>query len=122
MRFIKYALLAIIAVLLVTLATANLEPVTVKLMPSDVAAVIGLSPELNVSPPVPLFVVILASVVLGVLLGYLAEWFREHKFRAAASRNKREADKLSSELKKMKSDKNDGDDVLALLDEAGSTR
>ena len=121
MRFIRYAILALIAVVLVTLATANLAPVTIYLMPADIALLLNYPEALN-QITLPLFIVILAAVVLGVLFGYVAEWAREHKFRSAAKQNRREADKLNVEVKKLKSEKAQGDDVLALLDEAGAAR
>jgi len=121
MRFIRYVIWVLIAILLVTLALANREPVTLRLMPEDIAAVLRYPEVLN-SVTVPLFVVIFAGIVLGVLLGFVAEWLREHKFRSAAKRNGREANKLANELQKAKTEKADGDDVLALLDDGGAVR
>ena len=101
MRYFRYAIWAIIAVVLVTLALANREAVTLRLMPDDIAATLGYPEALNVIS-LPLFGVILAGIVLGVLLGFVAEWMREHKFRAEARRKRREADQLAGELKKVK--------------------
>ena len=121
MRFIRYAILAAIAVLLITLATANLTPVTIYLMPQDIALMVRYPDALN-QITLPLFVVILAAVVLGAFLGYLTEYVREHKFRRESKQNRRAARKLSDEVKKLKSDKAKRDDVLALLDEPGTVR
>ena len=121
MRYIRYAIWAVIAVLLVTLALANRGPVTLRLLPEDIAATLGYPEALN-AITLPLFGVILAGIVTGVLLGFVAEWLREHKFRAEARRNRRKADQLAGELNKVKVEKADGDDVLALLDDAGPAR
>ena len=121
MRFVRYAIWAVIAVFLVVLALANRGPVTLRLMPDDIAASLGWPEALN-AITLPLFGVILAGIVLGVLLGFVAEWFREHKFRSAARRNRREAEQLAGELKRVKSEKSDGDEVLALLEDAGAAR
>ena len=59
------------------LALANRELVTLNLLPEGMARVMPVSVQL------PLFVVILLSVVVGMVLGYLFEWLREHKHRRA---------------------------------------
>ncbi len=121
MRIIRYAVWALIAILLVALAIANRDPVTLRLLPDDLAASLALPTVLN-QITLPLFAVILGGVVLGVLLGFVAEWLREHKFRAEARQKRREAEQLSSELKKVRVEKAEGDDVLAMLEEAGPSR
>ncbi|MGH1575702.1 lipopolysaccharide assembly protein LapA domain-containing protein [Planktotalea sp.] len=115
MRYIKYAMLAAIAVVLVAVSLANREIVTVKLLTNDLAALLGL----NQSIELPLFVVIFGGVGVGLLIGFLWEWIREYKQRAEAAAQKREMDRMRRELKRLKAEKHEGkDDVLALLDEA----
>ena len=121
MRFIRYAVLAIIALFLVTLALANRDAVTLHLIPEHLVGYVGLTESTN-SISLPLFVVIFGGVVLGLSLGFAAEWVREHKFRAEAARGRRETKRLTREMESMKRAKNDGDDVLALLDDAGTAR
>lgn len=121
MRFIRYAILAIVAIFLILLALANRDAVTLRLMPDDVAALIGY-PEGGNVVSLPLFVVIFGGILLGVALGYLAEWLREHKFRVEARRGRRETARLEKELAAMKTEKVEGDEVLALLEDAGSAR
>jgi uncharacterized integral membrane protein len=121
MRFLRYLVLAVIALFLVALALSNREPVTLRLLSDELAAQIGLPAVLN-AVTLPLFGVIAAGIGIGILLGFVAEWLREHKFRAEAREKRREAALLSSELKKAKIEKAQGDDVLALLDEAEGSR
>ena len=67
----------------------------------------------------PLFVVIFGGVGVGLLVGFLWEWIREHRQRAEAAAQRREMDRMRREIKRVKADKHEGkDDVLAILDEA----
>ncbi|WP_417254052.1 LapA family protein [Celeribacter sp.] len=114
MRYIRYAFLAALAVVLVTVAIANRDVVTLNLLPAELATLSGVT--LSVS--LPLFVVIFGAIIAGLLIGFVWEWMREYKHRSAASTHKREKEKLAREVSKLKTDKakNDGDEVLALLE------
>ncbi len=115
MRYIKYVLLAVIAVVLVCVSLANREMVALELLPVDLADLTGM----NYAISLPLFVVIFGGVGVGLLIGFLWEWIREHKQRAEAAAQRREMDRMRREIKRLKADKHEGkDDVLALLDEA----
>jgi uncharacterized integral membrane protein len=110
MRTLKLVVLALVLIGVVILALANREPVTLHLLPEGMA---GLVP---VSRQMPLFVVILLSIVVGIALGYLFEWLREHKHRRRASANAREAAKLGREIDRLrKQNARPEDDVLTLL-------
>jgi uncharacterized integral membrane protein len=110
MRTVKLVLLALILIGIVVLALANREPVTLHLLPE------GMARLMPVSRQMPLFVVILLSVVLGMVIGYLFEWLREHKHRRRASANAREAAKLGREVDRLRRQSGKPeDDVLALL-------
>lgn len=117
MRYIRYFVLAAIAVCLITVALANREVVTLKLMPQGLADLLGYSVEGN-SVALPLFVVIFGGLIGGILLGFVWEWLREHKHRAEAVNQRREKEKLAREMAKLKSDTGPNDEVLALLEEA----
>ncbi|WP_353390799.1 LapA family protein [Ruegeria sp. HU-ET01832] len=115
MRYVRYAFLAILAIVLISVSLANREAVELTLMPQAIADLIGF----NISTSLPLFLVVLGSVVAGLIIGFLWEWLREHKHRADASAKTGEVRKLEREVKKLKKKQNEGkDEVLAILDEA----
>ena len=92
------------------LALANRGLVTLHLLPAGMARVMPVSVEL------PLFLVILISVVVGMVIGYLFEWLREHKHRRNASQQAREAARLNQEVDRLRRQSGKPDDeVLALL-------
>lgn len=115
MRYIRYAILASIALVLIIVAMANRGVVTVQALPLELAQIAGL----NVSYEIPLFVVIFAGILGGLVLGFVWEWIREAKERAAAARQRREMDRMRAEIKRLKDKDDEGkDEVLALLDKA----
>jgi uncharacterized integral membrane protein len=113
MAFLRYFILAVIAIGLLTVALANRAAVTLQLLPVDVANLVGW----NWSVDLPLFLVILGGVAVGVLIGFIWEWLREHKHRAAAARRTREVEDLRREAGKPGSPPNPKrDEVVALVD------
>jgi len=113
-KYIKYLFLAAIALALVLLALANRDPVTLTVLPHDLAEWVNW----NVSITLPLFIVLLGGIVAGLLIGFVWEWFREHKQRAEAKANRKERDQLAREVQALKGDANRGrDEVLALLED-----
>lgn len=110
MRTLKIVVLALILIALVVVALANRELVTLNLLPA------GMSPVMSVSVQVPLFVVGLGGVVVGMIIGYIFEWLREHKHRRRASQKAKEAHRLNAEMAKLRSTTGKHeDDVLTLL-------
>ncbi|QOL81440.1 lipopolysaccharide assembly protein LapA domain-containing protein [Pseudooceanicola spongiae] len=113
MKYIRYAFMGLIAVALVSVALANRDLVTLNLLPEGLAEIAGVNQAISL----PLFVVIFAGIVVGLLIGFFWEWMREHKHRADARRKTREAHQLEREVKRLKGEKHKGkDEVLALLD------
>ena len=114
MRYIRYAFLAALAIVLVTVALANRDAVVLHLLPAELATLTGLS----FSVSLPMFAVIFGAIVAGLLIGFVWEYMREYKHRSAASTHKRDKEKLAREVSKLKTAKakNEGDEVLALLD------
>lgn len=114
MRYIRYAFLAAVAIVLIVLALANRDLVTLHLLPSDMAGYVGQ----NFSYQLPQFVIIFLAIVLGLFIGFFWEFLREHKYRAEGRTALRDKQKLESEVKGLKRKTNEGqDDVLALLDD-----
>ncbi|RVV97326.1 DUF1049 domain-containing protein [Mesobaculum littorinae] len=119
MRYLRYAILAIVAICLVTIALANRELVTLRLLPDSMAGFLGLSWSITL----PLFLILLIFIVLGLALGYLLEWRREHKHRAAARRERRRKEELEREVVRLKTPASGGsDDVIALLEDGSTPR
>ncbi|TPE50220.1 LapA family protein [Amaricoccus solimangrovi] len=110
MRTVKILLLALILLVIVVLSLANRELVTLNLLPE------GMATLMPVSVQVPLFLVSLLSILVGMILGYLLEWLREHKHRRRASEHAREAARLSREMHELRtSTGKPEDEVLALI-------
>lgn len=119
MRIIRYAILAAIAVVLITVALANRQFVTLRLLPEEISALVGVTWDISL----PMFVIVLVSVAVGVLLGFVWEWIREHKHRAEAARQRKEKERLQKEMQKSGRHNTRGeDDVLAILDESSPAR
>lgn len=119
MRYLRYAFLALLAICLLTLALANRNVVTLTLLPEEIAAFAGF----NASVSLPLFLVIFGGIVAGVVIGFVWEWFREHKHRAEAVTQRRERERLEREVHRLKpAAERQTDDVLALLETGGRAR
>ena len=114
MRYLKYAFLAALALVLLTLALANRSMVTLRLLPEEMGAFAGIDWAIQM----PLFLVVMIGVVLGLLIGFVWEWLREHKHRAAAAEARRQAARFEREVSRLKSARPEAEDeVLALLDQ-----
>ena len=141
MRIAKIVILVILVAFLLTISLANGGPVTLNLLPDELETLVvaqfglqgDLAPSLLVSdealanhPPagplsltVPIYTVVFAFVAIGLLIGYILEWLREHKHRVAMRQREREARVLAREVVKLKDKQNEGkDEVLAILDSA----
>jgi len=115
MRYIRYVFLGLLALGLITVALANRGAVTLHLLPDGVAGFVLLPNTLDL----PLFVIIFGGIVAGLLIGFVWEWFREHKVRAEGARARREVKTLEREMTRLKGDVvGDKDEILALLDKS----
>lgn len=112
MRYFRYLVLALIAIVLVTVAVANRQPLTLRLLPEELEGLMGFSWQVTW----PAFMILLAAVLVGVLLGFVWEWIREHRYRAEAAAERKERERLEREVKKSSPRTETGDDVLALLE------
>ena len=115
MRYLRYLCIAIFAVALVSVALANRAMVSLQVLPTEVSGLFAMNPSVEL----PLFAVILGSILMGLLVGFVWEWIREYGERASAAKTAREMRRLKRENEKLKSEKHEGkDEVLALLDQA----
>lgn len=112
-RFLRLLFLAMLGICLLTVALANRPTVLVKALPDDMSAFLGVAWQFEL----PLFLVIFASIVIGLLIGFVWEWARETKIRGTASTKTREVTRLERELATMRDATSlPSDDILALLD------
>ena len=77
----------------------------------------------ELADPARPFLVILGGVVTGLLVGFVWEWLREHRHRAEARTNRREAQKLGREVEQLRGKRNENrDEILALVEDAEAAR
>lgn len=94
-RFLKALILLPVAILVVLLAVANRAPVTLSLDPFSEG-----TPE--IATQAPLFAVIFAAVMLGVVIGGTATWLAQGKNRRTRRELKRETRQLRYETERLK--------------------
>ena len=111
-RYLRYLVLLLIALGLISVALANREPVVLHALPADLAQLVGIDWQIRL----PLFLVGFGGILVGVFIGFVWEWLREHKHRAAAAAHAREVRELRREVVRSAPDQ-PKDDVLALLDD-----
>ena len=109
MRYLRYAILAALAIVMVTVAIANRGPITLRLLPEELTGLFGFSWQITL----PVVVVLLIAVMFGVVLGFVWEWIREHKYRRDAVVERRSRVELEREFGAAGKKQKPGDDVLA---------
>ena len=113
MRYLRYGFLLLLAVVLVVLAVANGGSVTLRFITDEMAGWLNIKNSVTL----PLYLVIFGGIIAGVVVGFIWEWFREHKQRAEASVVRRERSKLAREIGRLREKSGERqDDVLALLE------
>ena len=90
-RIVAAIILVPLAVLIIAFAVANREAVTVSFDPFS-----GHDPAATVT--LPLFALVIALLIIGVLIGGAASWLRQGKWRGAARRFERELQVLRGKL------------------------
>ncbi len=95
-RFIKYAVLALIAILLLMFAFANREYVTVSFDP------FGSFGDWAFAIDAPLFAIAAVFTMIGVVAGAFATWLSQGRYRRAARRHRAEADKWRLQAEALK--------------------
>lgn len=94
-RIVTLAILVPLGIILIMLSVANRAAVTLALNPFDAA-----DPVLSVTAP--LFVLLFAALIIGMVLGSLATWFKQGKHRQRARANASEAVKWHTEADREK--------------------
>ncbi|MDP7150794.1 MAG: LapA family protein [Paracoccaceae bacterium] len=115
MRYIRYGFMAILGVALVAVAFGNRDSVMLRLLPDELSGVVGFSWSVEL----PLFIVVFASIIFGLVIGFIWEWIREAGLRGEAARHRHEVGQLKREVRKLKTEPTEPqDEVLALLEDA----
>jgi uncharacterized integral membrane protein len=96
MRTVKLIVLGLLAVILIALGVANMAAVDLYLLP---AALFGDGFSIK---GLPLAVVIMAAVLMGILIGLVIEFLREHKQRRVAEEKRREIVQLRQEVARLR--------------------
>ncbi len=94
-KVVTALILVPLAILFVTFAVANRQTIVVSLDPFDQA-----SPAFAVA--MPLFGLTIALLIVGVVIGGMAAWLRQAKWRRAARVAESEARELRAEVERLK--------------------
>ena len=86
-RFVLILVLAPLAIILIALAVANRAPAAFTLDPFNPG-----NPSLTIQAP--LFVLLFLALVLGLVIGGLATWLRQGRYRRLARQRAQEAEAL----------------------------
>lgn len=95
-KFLSALVVVPLGIFFVIFAVANRHLVTVSFDPFN-----SVTPTVAIT--LPLFVVIIAVAMLGVLAGGMATWFRQGRFRRAARQNEAEAREARAQLADLRS-------------------
>ncbi len=90
-RVVAAVILIPLAIVIIAFAVANRQIVTVSLDPFSTAA-----PAASVT--LPLFALIIVLLIIGVIIGGIAAWLRQSRWRRTARRLGYEVDELRSEV------------------------
>ena len=117
MRYLRMMFVVVLAVVLLTVALANRQMVSVSLFPGQFGQFLGGT----WTATMPLFLVILLSLLIGMVLGLIWEWLRESHLRQESSRRAFELQRLEREVGGLRvTHSAPRDDVLAILDAPAS--
>lgn len=118
MRFLRLIFVVALAILLVAVALANRETVTLSAFPANFGQYLGG----RWSVALPLFLVIFLAFALGMLAGLVWEWLRESHIRREARAHAFRAERLENEVSQLRHrHAAPKDEVLAILERPRST-
>jgi hypothetical protein len=100
-NFLKFIVLAPIAILLLIFAFANRHLVTVSFDPFAEGDIVAFAIT------APLFLVLLLAMMVGVIAGGVATWLAQGRYRKAARLNRVEAERLRAETQSLKAAQSD---------------
>jgi uncharacterized integral membrane protein len=109
MRTLKLVIALAIGLVLMLVVAANMAPVDLRLFPEALGIDIGSLDD------VPLALVIVATFLVGFLVGELVEFTRERKYRALLSEKRRELALALDENQRLAQRAGVRDDELALI-------
>jgi uncharacterized integral membrane protein len=95
-RFIRLVVLTVVAIVLLLFAFANRQFVTVSFDP------FGSPDNPAIATTAPLFAVVIASAMLGVIAGAAATWLSQGRHRRAARHHRAEAQKWRAEAEALR--------------------
>ena len=107
-RFILFVFTIPLAIILIALSVANRAPVIATLDPFNPG-----NPALSFS--LPLFTIVLAALMIGVVLGSFLTWVNQGKYRSRAKLEAGKAEAIQREASALRQER------AAALQEAGST-
>src|ERR1700733_3514927 len=95
-KFLSTLVLVLLGLIFIVFAVANRHLVTVSLDPFGSGdSAFNLRPE-------PLFVIIIASMIVGVVAGGSATWFRQRRWRRAARQHEADARQARAQLAELR--------------------
>ncbi len=94
-KFIRYLVIVPLGIIIVSLAVTNRQLVSVSLDPLHL-----FDPPLSLR--MPLFLLIILSLLIGVIAGGAAAWIRQGKWRRAARDNNSEAELWRAEADRLR--------------------
>jgi uncharacterized integral membrane protein len=94
-KLIALLIMVPVGIVVITLAVANRQPV-------DVSLVAGIEGQSVVLFSPPLFVLLFAMLIIGMVIGSFATWLTQGKHRKVARERKVEVTKLGFEAEKQK--------------------
>ena len=108
MRTVKFAVAALVALIIIILCVANGGEATLRLWPDLTGYGLPASPQVTTH----LFIFLLGAGLVGFLLGAAREWLREGRVRSTARKATKEAEALKAKVDELTRDADD--DIPAL--------
>ena len=113
MRFLRLTFIVLLAIILIAVALANREVVTLSAFPANFGQYLGGQWSVDL----PLFLVVFLAFALGMLAGLVWEWLRESHIRSEARTHAFHAARLETEVGHLRErHAAPKDEVLAILD------